>query len=284
MAVLKRLRGAAGWLEHIVGEVLGARTNLPGAPARPLRLTDGASITGPGGGEWRIHATCDPGRNRFEHLEITDATGAEKLSRGSVRAGEIRIADRNYSRLSDMRRLVEGGADCILRVGWRKVTLRERDGGAFDLFAALDRVVEGRPADVSLLVADHQNGRDLPVRLVVLRKPDDAAEREHRRVRRRASKSGKKLSPKTLTAANYMMLLTSLPAKGYDATRIASLYRLRWQIEIAFKRMKSLGRLDRLPAKVPRLARSWIAAHLVAALLTEDLSQDLLDSFPSASG
>ena len=61
-----------------------------------------------------------------------------------------------------------------------------------------------------------------------------------------------------------------------------ALYRLRWQVEIAFKRLKSLLRIGDLPAKGPELARSWIAAHLIAALLLDTMTQDFLDSPPVA--
>ncbi|HEX4098845.1 MAG TPA: IS4 family transposase, partial [Caulobacteraceae bacterium] len=46
------------------------------------------------------------------------------------------------------------------------------------------------------------------------------------------------------------------------------------------KRLKSLLHIDRLPAKDERLARAWIFAHLIVALLVEDLSPDLRDSPP----
>jgi hypothetical protein len=44
---------------------------------------------------------------------------------------------------------------------------------------------------------------------------------------------------------------------------------LRWQIELAFKRLKSILHIDRLPAKDPDLARAWIYAHLLLALLLD---------------
>ena len=60
-------------------------------------------------------------------------------------------------------------------------------------------------------------------------------------------------------------------------------YRVRWQVELAFKRLKSLLELDRLPTKCPALARSWLLAHLILALLIDDLSQEVLDSPPCAA-
>ena len=55
----------------------------------------------------------------------------------------------------------------------------------------------------------------------------------------------------------------------FDARQLGALYRLRWQIELLFKRLKSLLHLDRLPAKDPALARAWLHAHLLIALLVE---------------
>ena len=50
-------------------------------------------------------------------------------------------------------------------------------------------------------------------------------------------------------------------------------------MELAFKRLKSLLGLDRLPAKSAALARSWLLAHLILALLIADAARDLL-AFP----
>jgi IS4 transposase len=57
-------------------------------------------------------------------------------------------------------------------------------------------------------------------------------------------------------------------------------YRLRWQIELAFKRMKSLLHIDRLPTRTDAGSLSWLYAHLILVLLTEDICQDFLESSP----
>ena len=62
--------------------------------------------------------------------------------------------------------------------------------------------------------------------------------------------------------------------------RRIAVYRLRWQIELAFKRLKSLLHIDRLPTRTVQTSRSWLYAHLILALLCDDLSQDFLASSP----
>ena len=56
------------------------------------------------------------------------------------------------------------------------------------------------------------------------------------------------------------------------AEQITALYGNRWQVEIGIKRLKTLGRLDELPSADPTLARTWLLAHLIAAVLTDDLA------------
>ena len=121
-------------------------------------------------------------------------------------------------------------------------------------------------------------------RLIVLRLAPEAAARaakaQHRNHSRR--RAGKAMQPLTVRATGYLMLLTSLPP-AVPAAEVLAAYRLRWQVELAFKRLKSVLGLDRLPAKSEALARSWLLAHLILALLIDDAARDLLDSPPSAA-
>jgi len=69
---------------------------------------------------------------------------------------------------------------------------------------------------------------------------------------------------------------------GLGPTTVARIYRDRWQVEIGFKRLKTLGRLDELPSADPVLARTWLLAHLIAAVLTDDLANEIVGFPPSA--
>jgi IS4 transposase len=87
------------------------------------------------------------------------------------------------------------------------------------------------------------------------------------------------MHPLTLSSSGHLMLLTSLPAPA-PAEEVLAAYRLRWQVELAFKRLKSLLGIDRLPAKSDTLARSWLFAHLILALLIDAAARDLLPDSP----
>ena len=69
-----------------------------------------------------------------------------------------------------------------------------------------------------------------------------------------------------------MFIWTSLP--GSFSTELAlEYYRRRWQIELAFKRMKSLAGLGHLPKKDPASARAWLYGKLFVSLLAEHMIQ-----------
>ena len=94
-----------------------------------------------------------------------------------------------------------------------------------------------------------------------------------RRIQARVEVDGKEVE---------MVFLTN--NREWSAGTIADLYRCRWQVELAFKRLKSLLHIDRLEAKDPDLVRTWILAHIIAALLIEDPAAEALDFPPSALG
>ena len=120
----------------------------------------------------------------------------------------------------------------------------------------------------------------VPARLILARKPADATTRQQRKVQRRASRRGSTTDQRTLQAAGYMMLVTSLAAERANAEQVLALYRMRWQIELAFKRLKSLGGFAALRACDPKLARAWLLAHLIAAVLIETSLGEDLDTPP----
>src|SRR5450631_2104440 len=283
-----RLKQAVAFLAALVALLLAAK--VPGAnsrwPGRTLRLSDGTCVSKPGskGTDWRVHGVFDLGSGGFSHLELTDKHGAEGLDRGAPLAGEIRIGDRNYARVPVLKRFLAAGggmADFIVRVGWTALQLSTPRGKAFDLIRYLQRLPLGmKPHEVNLHARSGRGEAALPLRLIVQRKTPEAAEATRLALRRAAIKKGKKLDPRSLIAAEFMILATSLPTTGYTAKDVLAVYRLRWQIELAFKRLKSLLHIDKLPTRTAPTSRSWLYAHLILALLCDDLSQDFLDSSP----
>jgi IS4 transposase len=69
-------------------------------------------------------------------------------------------------------------------------------------------------------------------------------------------------------------VLTTLSEDILDTRKILELYRARWQIELCFKRLKSLLRLGCLPKRSGESARAWIQGKLLTVLLIERLIEE----------
>jgi hypothetical protein len=287
VALLNRLRKAAAWLGQIVGSILAERMGSATGDERRWRLVDATTLSCPGSRatDWRVHLSCTLGpQPRIHQVEVTDGRGSESLSRFSYGTGDIAVSDRGYAKVGDLARLRACGADVIVRTGWNCVRLRQVDGRAFGLFAALAAIPEDGVADLPVAVAlDRANTQMLPMRLIVKCLSAEEAERCRKRAERKSRKQGKALQPETLQAAGYVLILTSLDAAQFSAEDVLAIYRLRWQIELLFKRLKGLLHLDELPAKDPDLVRCWIYAKLIAALLLEEVAGPFLDSPPSSA-
>ena len=75
-----------------------------------------------------------------------------------------------------------------------------------------------------------------------------------------------------------MILITSLKPEDFTTADVLALYRLRWRIELGFKRLKSLIGLKGPPGTSESSARPHILAHLLTILLLEPLVDELEDS------
>jgi hypothetical protein len=285
-ALFKRLCNAEGWLGGIVAALLEKRIKLRNYRLYGHRLCaiDATTLCEPGADRttWRVHVAYDVASGGVDQLELTDVHGGESLKRFTFRPGDIVLADRGYARPRDLRPVIEAGANLIVRTGWNSLRLLTAQGAVFDLFAKL-RTMKTAYADAKVYLDEGvPEVEPLALRLVIRRKTKEQARKAQQELVKDARKRGREPDPKSLEAARFLLLLTSLPAGELTAATVANLYRLRWQIELAFKRYKSLAGLDELTAKTPRLARSWIHAKLILALLAERIAGLAPDSPPCA--
>src|SRR5580698_7653050 len=262
-AVKYRLDNSVDFLAAVTDHLLAARSASQALhwPGRTIRVADGTCISKPGskGTDWRVHGVYDLGAGGFSNLELTDGKGAETLTRGAPVAGEVRIADRFYGRAKHWHRFLQdsgGKADLIVRMKWNGFHLTSQDGAAFDLIDHLKTLPDDQVPHEIDVNATVSWAVTVPVRLIILRKPPEAAEATRKTLRTQASRKQRTLDPKSLIAAEFLVIATSLPAEGYPAEQVLAAYRLRWQIELAFKRLKSLLHIDRLPTHTPKASQS----------------------------
>ena len=270
-----------------LSEVAGPSRTWSGAP---IRLVDGSIFAGPRGkGQHRLHATYDPTRQMFTAFDLTSIKQGESLARGGIEAGAIALGDRNYAKTGSLRQADRAGAFYVLRTGMRSTRMIDpATGERLTGETVLAALGEGSSAELSVEMIEAKAGKadgpaPVKARLVILRAGEAAATREKARIERSRTKHKATPTKETVALAGIVMLITNLPPTPWPIARLAMLYRLRWQIELAFKTLKSTFAMRDIPAKEPRLARTWILANLAAALLTELLLSAIERAIPPSA-
>ena len=289
VAVLKRVRKTAPWLEVMLGRLLARRSASAKklGKGRLIRLVDATTVAKKSrqdrhnGGVWRIHAVFDlsPDVERFSVFELTDEREGERADRAAVVTGELRIMDRGMMQPDRLAKIVEAGADFIVRAPWNGARWLAQDATQFDLIGTLMKARKRGFVDCPVWLGTSTD-KPLAARLVALRKPEQEAEKSRAKVTAEARSKGHEPKPETLVAAGWVILITTLSTGEYSAAEIGNLYRLRWRIEIAFKHLKSGLGLDRPPGDDPDVAKAMILSRLILAVIAEPLVADHLGVSP----
>ncbi|KXA99400.1 hypothetical protein AKJ40_03205 [candidate division MSBL1 archaeon SCGC-AAA259M10] len=202
-----------------------------------------------------------------DFFDLTDRFGGETYERTPVQNGDIILGDRGYCHREGVAHIMEEGGDVIVRLNWNNFPLVKKSGESINILKRL-RTLDGYNLgewSVWFEAFDQMyNGR-----LCAVRKSKEAAEKSKERIRKTARKNGGSPRPETLESAEYVYVLATTDQKTLSTEAVLELYRARWQVELAFKRMKSLFEVGQVPKKNERSARSWIYAKLLAVLLIE---------------
>jgi Transposase DDE domain len=282
VALLQRLRNCGDWLALLIGQAL-AQAAPAASRKRLIRIIDATSVPQAGSAAkrenklWRIHCAFDLPRERFGHLELTDEREGERLDRIPVTKGEIRIGDAAHLQPDRMAHVLDEGGDFLVRAGWRNARWLDADGRQIDIIGVLRMARDCGLIDQPIWLGRH-DGPPLAVRLVAVKKPPQAAAEARRKARRNAQREGYQLSKNALVAADWVILVTSLKPEEFTTEDILALYRLRWRIELGFKRLKSLVGLKGPPGFDERSAKPYLLAHLLMILLLEPLIDEFEDS------
>jgi Transposase DDE domain len=259
-----RLREAEAWLERVLAQLLSEQA--PRAVGGwPVRVVDATVLNGPGAPrtgqpsvQWRAHVLINPATGAFDRVELTGDSEGEKLARHPLAKGELILGDRAYGTARGLHAARQTESHVVVR--FNPATLRTCDTGRRRL---LLQTKEAQVPAVGALEFDLL----IPVPPPATRshKPWDSAKAI-------AWLGARAIAARTRTAA-VIWILTTLPAIHLAAVDAMALYRLRWQIELLFKRLKSLLHLDSLPSRRGPTAKSWMLARLIAAALAQRLVQ-----------
>lgn len=272
VALFKRLQAAEEWLRWLAAEERTLLTQSAPAFSRRLRAVDATVVSEPGstGTDWRIHYAINLMDLQCDFFELTDVSGGETWRRVPVTAGDIMLGDRIYATPVGVAHVRDAQGDVLVRLNRKSLPLY---AGAerVDVLQAVDHLKVGELLDLPTLVRPQEH-QPLVGRLIAVRRSAEATRLAREALKRKASKQQKKVSEESWRAAAYFFLWTSL-GDALTAARILEFYRWRWQIELSFKRMKSILGLGHLPKKDPASARAWLHGKLLTSLLVERMIQ-----------
>jgi len=278
VALLKRLRKSEDWLYELCRSLFEEANLATDTPAlgRRIRLVDATHVKEPGktGSVWRIHYSLSWPSLRCDYFKLSAGQGegnGESLSHLPVKAGDCLLADRGYSTAQGIHDITSQKAELILRLNPQGIRVLSQPGALFPFVERLQSIT--RPGQVEQwgVLVPLANQAPVRGRVCVVRKSEQAIQLALKKLRRKATKNHLALEPQTLLYARYVLVFTTLPEAEFSAHAILEWYRLRWQIELVFKRFKQITRLGHLPKTDPASARAWLYGKLLVALLTEKL-------------
>ena len=278
VALFKRLRRSEAFLQKLAGHVLEQVQQRceqgPWPGGYRYRIIDATTVNEPGatGSTWRLHYSLRLPDLYCDHFELTSPEQGESFKRWPAAAHEVLLADRAYSHREAVGALIDHGAKVVVRLNRSVFPLLGAEGQLFEPLGPLRALVTGQAREWHLFFGVGQ--KIWPIRLCAIRKTELAAERAKEKARRKAQRQQVQLQPETLEFCAYVLVLTNLEESPWSAAKVLELYRCRWQVELAFKRLKSLLKLGYLPKKDPASARAWMQLKLLIALVTEKLCYD----------
>ncbi len=272
----KRLVASRAWLGWLLADLLAAVPPDPSIRLVPhahgnLLLVDATTLGQPGGtgDDWRLHTAYNFSLGRLVQVTLTDRHGGEHLGHYTIHPGDIVVADNGYGYRTSVATVRKQQAHLITRIRPSTFPVTLTDGSVLDLVPQLRK----RGATVREWTGWCQDaaGEQYAVRLIAAKLPPQAAAVARKRARRTAQKHGRRLQPDTLEIAGWVLVLTTLVDVRWTAAEVLTLYRVRWQIELVFKRMKSILRLGHIRGHTCAAVEAAICAMLVAwALQTEE--------------
>lgn len=283
VALLKRLRTSETWLRSLTSHL--TEVNQMGilqtiSKERCVRIVDATTVQEQGGAgtDWRVHYTLRLPDLRCDFFELTDEKGGETYRRIPVKPWDLMLGDRGYSNAPGVASVVNARGDVLVRWNSFSFPLKTLAGKPFEALREMKSLP--KRGCLEWKVSFIHNGKRFTGRLCAIRKGAVATQRAQEKIRRKASKRSEVVGEEALALGEFIMVFTTIDCGVLSTKQVLELYRVRWQIELRFKHLKSLLGLGCLPKYDDESCRAWIQAKLLCGLLIERLMREAEFFFP----
>jgi hypothetical protein len=228
-------------------------------------------IPGPTGAGGRLHLVLQLWDVRLLGAHVTTDREGETLRRFDWEPGQLVLGDRGYANPPGIAHVVSQGADVLVRLNRGTLPVYDEGSQRIDLLPWL-RTLEGHRACQRYACVYHEGDEGneaIHGRLVAFRLPEDKAAKARARVQKEL---GSDADDAALEMAGYVVLYTTTPSQRLTAAQCIDAYRLRWQVELQFKRWKSLCHFDRLPNYRDDTVLTWLYGKMLLGLLLDRMA------------
>ena len=274
VALLKRLRKSQDWLYALCRALFEEHGIAVSHTVQQVRAFDATVVSEPGktGSQWRLHYSMTLPSFGCNFFKLTPTNGdgtAESFKHFPIHPRDYILADRGYSTSKGIEYVTKAGGYVTVRVNTGVLHFEKKPGIPFNLLSAAEsitRIGEVGEWDVNVTKASGVFGR-----ICMLRKTEEATQAALKCIDQNARRKQKQPRDSTRRFARYVIVFTTFPPEQFSASEVLEWYRLRWQVELVFKRFKSLAQFGHLPKSDEESAKAWLYGKLLVALLTEKI-------------
>ena len=201
----------------------------------------------------------------FQHFQLTDGTTADTKAEEQFQplpTGSLRLADLGYFSLDAFERLTQTGVFWITKF---KACCKLFDAQQEPF--CLQKRFTSETSDTVNLSCFIGASKRLPAHIVALRLSEEEANKRRRYIRRDAKRRQINPSKQRLKLTGWNIYITNMDTDQFTPQQIATLVRIRWQVELMFKSFKSIGKVHTSRCKKPYRVLCEVYAKLIAQLV-----------------
>lgn len=270
VALMKRVNKSAAWICAINSSLIAEarQTSLHAIlPNRRISLVDGTHTSEPDGSYWRLHYQLSAESLGCTFYSLTKPDQAESFTHFPVNPGDLLLGDRAYCNANGIGYVVAGGADVVVRLHLTALPLWDESGQRVSLLPWLRMIHPGEVQE--RIVVINTNTGQVRGRICAKRLTLAEEAKSKRRIKKASRKRRKTAGRRAVEYGGFICIFTTMKSSELSAENVLKLYRARWQVELAFKRLKSLLKFGSVPKKNRQATITWINLKLLLALIIE---------------
>lgn len=271
---MKRFTRCNEWIKWINAHMVADENQMYEKPSQlkdyRVMAIDASNIVSKGAVRktWRLHYAVNLFSMNSEMFAVTQEETGESLKNFALQAKDLVLADRIYATIKGIEHCLKANADFIMRLKSKAFRLYDSDGNIINLVDLLKNT--NTTGQDFIVYYQTSNQEFMPLRLCAVQKTDEEKAIAQKKIRQKESKKQIKLSEETKLTYNYFFVVTSLD-DTFSVEQIFALYRLRWQVEMVFKRFKSILDMGSMPTKTAVSGEAWLNCKMLIAMLIEKL-------------